>query len=79
MKNLSFREMPWLVRIVCALALFNMWWSVEEFVIDRFGYWRYLPDYKVGRLCIWDLSVAVGLSFMVWLLSRGNRSVGETD
>jgi hypothetical protein len=77
MKNLSFAELPWLMRIVCGLALFNMWWSIEEFVIDRFGVWRFLPDYKVGQLCIWDLTVAVGISIMICLLSRGGSS-GET-
>ena len=70
MKTLSFRELPWLVRITCGIALFNLWWSVEEFVIDRFGYWRYLPDYKFGRLCVWDLSVAVAILAMILLLSK---------
>lgn len=78
MKNISFRELPWLVRIVCGLALFNIWWNFEEFVIDRFGYWRYLPDYKVGRFCIWDLSVATGISLIIFLFSKDWRG-GETN
>ncbi len=78
MKNLSFAELPWLVRIVCGIALFNLWWSFEEFVVDRFGVWRFLPDYKVGRLCVWDLTVAVGISLMIWLLSK-RRNSGETN
>lgn len=76
MKNLAFCELPWLVRIACGVALFNIWWSAEEFVIDRFGFWRYLPDYKVGRLCVWDLTVAVGISVTIWLLSKGKRNGG---
>jgi membrane protease YdiL (CAAX protease family) len=41
------------------LAAFNLWWSFKEFILDRFGIWRFLPDYKFGRLCVWDLTVAV--------------------
>ena len=61
MKRVSFAELPWTVRVVLGLATFNLWWSFEEFVIDRFGVWRYLPDYKFGRACVWDLTVALEL------------------
>jgi hypothetical protein len=69
MKQVSFAELPWTVRVVLGLAAFNLWWSFEEFVIDRFGVWRYLPDYKFGRLCVWDLTVALGIATVVWRLS----------
>jgi hypothetical protein len=69
MKRVSFAELPWTVRVVLGLATFNLWWSFEEFVIDRFGVWRYLPDYKFGRLCVWDLTVALGIASMIWWLS----------
>lgn len=62
MKRIRFGELPWTVRIVLGVATFNLWWSFEEFVIDRFGVWRYLPDYKFGRLCVWDLTVALGIA-----------------
>jgi hypothetical protein len=71
MKRVSFAELPWIVRVVLGLATFNLWWSFEEFVIDRFGVWRYLPDYKFGRLCVWDLTVALGIASMIlWLSAR---------
>jgi hypothetical protein len=70
MRKISFAELPWVARIVMGLATFNLWWSFEEFVIDRFGVWHYLPDYKYGRLCIWDLTVAVGIFAAIWALSR---------
>jgi len=69
MHRVGFGDLPWTVRIMMGLAAFNLWWSFEEFVIDRFGIWRYLPDYKFGRLCVWDLTVAIGIAAMVWWLS----------
>jgi len=69
MKQVSFAELPWTVRVILGLATFNLWWSFEEFVIDRFGVWRYLPDYKFGRLCVWDLTVALVIAAVIWRLS----------
>jgi hypothetical protein len=69
MRRISFAELPWVVRVVLGLAAFNLWWSFEEFVIDRFGMWRYLLDYKYGKLCIWDLTVADGISLAIFALS----------
>jgi hypothetical protein len=71
MKRVLFAELPWIVRVVLGLATFNLWWSFEEFVIDRFGYWRYLPDYNFGRLCVWDLTAASAIATAItWLSAR---------
>ncbi len=77
MKRIAFAELPWTARIVLALATYNLWWSTEEFVIDRFGLWRHLPDYKFGRLCFWDLAVALIIAAAVWWLSE--RRVARPD
>jgi hypothetical protein len=77
MKQMSFAELPWTVRIVLGLAIFNLWWSFEEFVIDRFGVWRYLPDYKFGKLCIWDLAVALTITAALWYLSTKSTRSGS--
>jgi hypothetical protein len=79
MKKVSFAELPWIVRIVLGIAGFNMWWSVEEFVIDRFGAWRYLPDYKFGRLCVWDLTVALLIAAAIRRLSRTRATPESSD
>ena len=74
MERLSFGQLPRLARVAIGLSFFNIWWSFEEFIVDRFGLSKYMPDYKVGVLCVWDLSVAtlivVGL---VWASRRGAR------
>ncbi len=69
MKQVRFAEMPWAVRVVLGLATFNLWWSFEGFVIDRFGVWRYLPNCKFRRLCVWDLIVALGIADAIGWLS----------
>lgn len=68
-KTIRFAELPWVARILLAFAAYNFWWSFEEFVIDRFGLWRYLPDYAFGRFCVWDLAVALFIAASFWLLS----------
>ncbi|MGA3345241.1 MAG: hypothetical protein ABSC76_10270 [Terracidiphilus sp.] len=73
MKRVAFAELPWTVRVILGLAAFNLWWSFEEFVIDRFGVWRFLPDYRFGRLCVWDLTVAAGIAAAVWWFSVRGR------
>ncbi len=71
MKTLRFAELPWVARILLALAAYNFWWSFEEFVIDRFGFWRYLPDYAFGRFCVWDVAACFLISTTVaWLSTR---------
>jgi hypothetical protein len=44
----------------------NAWWSIEEFVIDRKGLWKYMPYYRVGNGCVWDLAVALIVGFAIW-------------
>ena len=75
MKQVCFAEMPWAVRVVIGLATFNLWWSFEEFAIDRFGVRRYLPNYKFGRLGDRDLIVALGIAAAIgWLSVARQRS-----
>jgi hypothetical protein len=73
MQRVGFGDLPWIVRIVLGLAVLNLWVSFEEFVIDRLGIWRYLPGYKFGWLCVWDLTVAIGIAFMIWRLSARKK------
>jgi uncharacterized membrane protein len=53
---MKFKQLPLIAKIAIVLTFFNTWVMFEEFVIDRFGYWRYLPFYKKGLFCIWDIT-----------------------
>ena len=44
-----------IVRVGLALTLFNSWVLFEETVVDRLGWWQYMPCYRVGHFCEWDV------------------------
>jgi hypothetical protein len=74
MNRISIAQLPLVARVAVGIAFFNIWWSFEEFVIDRSEVWRYMPDYKVGHLCVWDLTVASIIAASMWLASRQKRA-----
>jgi hypothetical protein len=76
MNRLSFRQLPLIVKIAVGVVFNNAWWSIEEFVIDRRGLWKYMPYYRVANPCVWDLFVALTTSLVLWRLSR--RTDGQT-
>jgi hypothetical protein len=55
------RELSVIVRVVLALTLFNSWVLFEETVVDRLGWWRYMPCYRVGHFCEWDVAALVAI------------------
>jgi len=59
MGTLSFGQLPMIAKVAVGIAFYDAWWSVEEFVIDRYGLWRYMPYYRVSDPCVWDLAVAL--------------------
>ena len=64
------------VKVATGVASFTLWMCLEEFVIDRSGFWRYMPYYKKGDACVWDLAVFLLIVTGLWGLSR---SGGDTD
>ena len=63
---MKFKELPAIVKIAIVLTFFKTWVMFEEFVIDRFGYWKYLPFYKKGIFCTLDLTFIVLVSFLIF-------------
>ena len=68
--TISFRQLPLIAKVTVGVAFFNAWVSIEEFVIDRVGLWKYMPYYRVAKGCIWDLVVGVIIVISLWRLSR---------
>jgi hypothetical protein len=64
------RRTPGIVRIAVWLTFFNTWVLFEETVVDRYGLWEYMPSYRVGRLCSWDIGAMALLGFVVWRVFR---------
>ena len=59
-------HLPLIVKIAVALTFFNSWVLFEETVIDRQGLWQYLPLYKVGVFCTWDVAALLVIIPGVW-------------
>ena len=69
MQKTSFASLPGLVQLTSLGTLFIGWVLIAEFIIDRHGYDRFLPFYRVGDLCPYDLAVVVALA-ATWILMR---------
>ena len=48
-------RLPLVVKSAVADTFFNSWVLFEETVVDRQGLWKYMPFYKVGVFCTWDV------------------------
>lgn len=59
-----------IIKFAVWLTFFNTWVLFEETIVDRYGWWEYMPYYRVGRLCSWDIGAMALLGFLVWRLFR---------
>jgi hypothetical protein len=69
MGTVPFSHLPMIAKVAVGIAFFDAWWSIEEFVIDRHGLWRFMPYYRVGDPCVWDLAVGLLIIVGLWRLS----------
>ena len=59
-----------LTGLECASAKWFLRKCLEEFVMNRSGFWRYMPYYKRDDACVWDLSVFLLIVAGLWAHSR---------
>ena len=71
--RIRFRSLPLAVRIATMLAFFMAWILFAELVIDRQGLDAYLPYYRVGALCPYELVVLAVLGLAWWRAHRPRR------
>ena len=69
MGTVLFKQLPMIAKVGVGIAFYDAWWSIEEFMIDRHGLWRYMPYYRVGEPCVWDLAVGLLIIVGLWRLS----------
>ncbi len=67
-------RLPLVVKVAVALTFFNSWVLFEETVVDRQGLWQYMPFYRVGFFCAWDLLAVLVIVPGVWYALRRWRS-----
>jgi hypothetical protein len=70
------RRLPGILKAAVILTFFNTWVLFEETVIDRYGWWEYLPYYRVAELCAWDIGA---LALIIWLTIRGFRKMPKSQ
>jgi hypothetical protein len=61
-----FRNLPFTVRIASFLIFFWSWVLIAELVIDRHGLDRFLPFYRVGNFCPYEV-IVIGLLVLLWI------------
>lgn len=67
------KRFPLILKIAIALTFFNTWVLIAEFVIDRYGFDKYLPFYRYGDVCVWELAVIAGIIVLLVIGSRFPR------
>ncbi len=73
MQKVTFAELPGLVQLSSMATLFIGWVLFAELVIDRHGYDRFLPLYRVANVCPYDFAVVLVLA-AIWLGLRRRQS-----
>lgn len=66
-----------LIAFAVWLTFFNTWVLFEETVVDRYRLSEYMPYYRVGRLCSWDIAAMIALGVLVWRAFRRGRVVSS--
>ncbi len=69
MQKIAFAALPAFVQFTSMATMFIGWVLFAEFVIDRHGYDRFLPLYRVGNFCPYDIAVLLLLT-ATWALLR---------
>ena len=70
MDAIRFRSLPLVVRISALATWFLAWLLFAELAIDRLGLDSWLPYYRVGNFCPYDIAVIVALALWWIRLSR---------
>jgi len=65
------------IQFISLIALLNSWAIFEELVIDRQGLWKYLPGYKYGNFCLWDIGAIIIFSVLVWQVFKDKKQLLE--
>lgn len=74
MQKVAFWQLPLGVKIAVGVAFGSAWMCIEGFIVEPLRLWRYMPFYKVGNFCVWDLAVASIIVLAIWRASRGGQN-----
>ena len=77
MTNLHFRDLPLVVRLTSAGTMMLAWIKFEELVIEGLGIYRFLPYYRYGKFCLYDVA-AILLITTFWIVAHRSKGAAQT-
>ena len=74
-KTVPFGSLPTLAKFGIGAGIFFVWTAFEQQVIERFGIYHYMPFYRVGSVCVWDILAMITIyGSFVYLSRRSARA-----
>ena len=70
MGTVTFGQLPMIAKMAVGIAFLEAWVSLEQLVIEPTGLWHYMPFYRVGGFCVYDLTIILLVVAGLWRLSR---------
>ena len=67
---IDFKSLPFIVRLMTIANIFIAWLLFAELVIDRYGLDAYLPFYRFGAVCPYDVAAIAACVTTWWRLHR---------
>lgn len=73
MQQIHFRSLPALAKFGIGAGILFLWTVFEHEVIERFGIDQYMPFYRVGGICAWDILAMATIYATFLYLSRPEK------
>ena len=70
MEKLRLSQLSFVLKLTVWLTMLNSWLWFEDIVIEHGGLAPYLPFYRVQGFCVWDFTVTVLTSIVVFGAGR---------
>jgi hypothetical protein len=72
MTRITFAQLPLVVRIMTVASMFMAWVLFAELVLDRYGFDKFLPFYRLADLGVYDVAVALAIC-VFWVMAHRRR------
>lgn len=79
MNKIPFTAFPFATKLALMLVPFMGWVMFAEFVVDRNGWHRFLPFYRFGQICPYDILVLAILGIVWWRLEQRARQQTQAE
>ena len=77
MTKLRFRNLPMVVRLATAATMMLAWIRFEELVIEGLGIYLFLPYYRYGKFCPYDVAAILSIATF-WIVAHRSKAAAQT-